>query len=163
MGLAVTHVIITIIILDLFRHYVFGKRKFPRYLLVVGGIAGLIPDIDIPIGFLITLFTSVQTNLHRVFTHSFIFPILILIIAIILHFKENHKWAKIGFVIAAGWSLHIIFDCFYGGYLPFTWPFNLITSCPSWGLAEYGASIDAIILVLWLVHEEIHNKIKDYI
>ena len=50
MALAVTHVILTIVILDLFRHYVFKKSKFPRYWLVIGGIAGLFPDIDIPLG-----------------------------------------------------------------------------------------------------------------
>ncbi len=163
MGLAVTHVIITIVILDLFRHYVFGKQKFPRYLLVIGGIAGLFPDIDIPIGWMMTLFTGTQITLHRIFTHSFIFPLLFLIIAIVLHYNKNHKWGRIGYVIAAGWTLHIIFDCIYGGYLPLVWPFDLITSCPSWGLMKFSEGIDAIILVLWLAHEEIHNKIRDYI
>ena len=47
MALAVTHVLLTIIVLDLLRHYVFDKKKFPRYLVVIGGIAGLVPDIDI--------------------------------------------------------------------------------------------------------------------
>ena len=48
MALALTHVLLVIVLLDLFRHYVLSKKKFPRYLLVVGGIAGLLPDIDVP-------------------------------------------------------------------------------------------------------------------
>ena len=39
MALAVTHVLIVIILLDLIRHYIVGKEKFPRYLVIIGGIA----------------------------------------------------------------------------------------------------------------------------
>ncbi len=59
--------------------------------------------------------------------------------------------------------MHLLMDCLYGGYLPMFWPFDWVTHCPSWGLAEHSHSIDAILLVAWLLHEEIHNKIRDYI
>ena len=73
MALAVTHVLIAILTLDFFRHYVFGLKKFPRHLLVVGGIAGLMPDIDIPLGWFFSFLTGNKVALHGEFTHSLIF------------------------------------------------------------------------------------------
>ncbi len=163
MGLAVAHVLGTIILLDLVRHYITGKQGFPRYLLVVGGVAALAPDLDIPLSWLLSFFAQDYVNLHRIFTHSFSFAVLFGIVALVLYLKKDMKWSKIFVAIAVGWSMHILMDCFYGGFLPMTWPFNFITSCPSWGLTNHSHSIDAILLVAWIVHEEIHNKIKDYI
>jgi hypothetical protein len=169
MALAVTHVILTIVLLDLFRHYVFGKQKFARYLLVVGGVAGLFPDIDIPFGWVYNFFTGASVNFHGMFTHSIIFPVIFLGVGLFLHYRKNMKWAKIFYVISAGWFLHLVLDCLFydfiwGGELKnFFWPWGLINFCPEWGISQYAAGIDAIILVVWLVHEEIHNRIKDYI
>ncbi|MAF99530.1 MAG: hypothetical protein CMH61_02860 [Nanoarchaeota archaeon] len=163
MPLAVTHVILTIVLLDIFRHYVFGKDKFPRYLLIIGGIAGLAPDLDIPLGWLISLFTGNVTDFHGIYTHSYFFPVLFLVIAGILHYKKNIKWANIFYVVAAGWTLHLPLDCLFGGIdKNFVWPLSVINYCPQWGIENHAHSIDAIILVFWLVHEEVHNKIKDY-
>src|SRR3989338_6310881 len=39
MAYAVTHILVVIVFLDLLRHYIFKKEKFPRYLVVLGGIA----------------------------------------------------------------------------------------------------------------------------
>jgi membrane-bound metal-dependent hydrolase YbcI (DUF457 family) len=164
MALAVTHVILTIVILDLFRHYLFGKHKFPRYLLVIGGIAGLLPDIDIPLTWAYNFLTGYLVNLHGTFTHSFIYPILFIALGIFFYQYKEYKWAKICFVISFGWFTHLSLDCLFGGYKTFFWPMNFSpVFCPQWGISSYAASIDAIILILWIVHEEIHNKIKDYI
>lgn len=163
MALAVTHVILTIVVLDLFRHYWFGKRRFPRYMLVIGGIAGLFPDIDIPLSWVYNLFTGASTSFHGLFTHSIVFPILFVIIGAILHYKKNHKWAKIFYIVAFGWFFHLVLDCMFGGYKTFFWPVFFPSYCPQWGISSYATSIDAIILVAWLIHEEVHKKIKDYI
>ncbi len=164
MANSVTHIIIAIFILDLFRHYVFGKKKFPRYLLVVGGIAGLAPDIDVPLTWLYRFLTSSSADLHGLFTHSIIFIIFFMALALFFHVRKNVKWEKIFYVVSAGWFMHLILDCFYGGYKTFFWPLQYATSfCPQWGIQAYAVDIDAIILVLWLVHEELHQRIKDYI
>ena len=165
MALAVTHIILTIALLDIFRHYVFGLKKFPRYLLVVGGIAGLAPDLDIPLGWVLTLLTGNPVNIHGLFTHSIFFALLFALIGAVFHYYKNLKWAKIFYVIAVGWILHIFLDCFYGmdSTKLFLWPYQILPSfCPSWDLYQYAHSTDAIILVLWLLHEEIHHKIKCY-
>ncbi len=166
MALAVAHVLIAIFVLDLFRHYVFGLKKFPRYLIVIGGIAGLAPDLDIPLGMIISFITGKTVELHRVFTHSFFFVLLFAAIGVLLHYKKITLWRNMSYVVAAGWFLHIFLDCFYGGDLShsfFFWPLsNPPTFCPSWNLYTYGNHIDAIILVMWLIHEEVHKKVRDY-
>ncbi len=164
MALAVTHVLIAIVILDLFRHYVFGLKKFPRYLVVLGGIGGLLPDTDIPLSWVYNFFTGMEVNFHGTFTHTIIIPIVLLAAALIRHSQKDLKSAKILYVISAGWFIHLVLDCLYGGYRTFLWPFYPLAGfCPEWGLSLHAMSIDALILVFWLVHEEIHHKIKDYI
>jgi|SRR3989344_2302104 len=165
MALAVTHIILTIALLDIFRHYVFGLKKFPRYLLIIGGIAGLAPDLDIPIGWMFSLLTGNTINIHGLFSHSIFFVLLFLITGLLVHYYGNPKWAKIFYVISVGWTFHIFLDCVFNAYSTFFWPLSIDTTafCPARSFLEgYRSSIDAIILVVWLVHEEIHHKIKDY-
>lgn len=165
MALAVTHVLLTIVILDLFRHYVFGKKKFPRYLIVVGGIAGLLPDIDVPISWLLSFLSGTTIDLHRLFTHSVFFVLLFLLLAIVFQYSQkNMKWAKIFYAITVGWAFHLVLDCFYGdSWSSILWPLSFFLSfCPTWDIHPYASGIDAIILVLWLVHEEAHSYITDY-
>ena len=46
MPYAVAHVILTIVIADIYRDY-FAKKRFPMVYVLIAGIAGLIPDADI--------------------------------------------------------------------------------------------------------------------
>ena len=47
---AVVHVLFAIIALDLVRDYLIkDKKKFPLHYVFIGGVAGLLPDIDIPV------------------------------------------------------------------------------------------------------------------
>ncbi len=162
MAYAVTHIITTIVILDIFRHYVFNKKRFPRYLIVVGGIAGLAPDLDIPLTWLYNVFIDGSVNLHRLFTHSFFFPAAFVLLALFLWYYKNAKWAKISAVIAFGWLFHILLDWLYGSTKGFLWPLEATLPAVGWNLYPLSPSIDAILLVLWLVHEEAHSYVKDY-
>jgi hypothetical protein len=69
-------------------------------------------------------------------------------------------------MVAAGWVVHILLDGFLGGpellsWIPIIAP---ITSLPSITLdVHQAAALDATILILWLIHEEVAHKIKDYI
>ncbi|MDP3734220.1 MAG: metal-dependent hydrolase [Nanoarchaeota archaeon] len=169
MALAVTHVLVVIIILELFRYYVFEKDKFPRYLVVIGGIAGLVPDVDIPLGWFLSLVSGTTVYFHGLFTHSIFFVLLFLALAFIRHYQDDQKWAKIFAVIAVGWFFHLVLDCFYGGFSStetklFLWPLTIMPSfCPSWNVYLFAPHIDAILLVVWLIHEEIHGYIKKYV
>lgn len=164
MALAVTHILIPLILLDLARHYIFKKENFPRYLVVIGGLAGLAPDLDVILGWIYSLITGVSTNLHGEALHSLYWPLLLVLAAIYLHYKNQMKWASILYVIAFGLTFHAFLDCLFGGMKWFLWPIftSSLKFCPQWGIQHHATSIDAILLVLWLVHEELHKKIKDY-
>ncbi len=161
---AVTHVIIAIVLIDLVRDYVFKKKGFPLYLVLIGGIFALIPDFDVLIGwFMGTL------EYHRVFTHNFLIPLVFGLVALILwYFWRNKVYWKVALVAGAGYLIHVLMDFFFSGYMYPLWPlmdFQYGLSLIPYDLfgGTIYAGLDAIILVLWLVHEYWQHNIKDYI
>ena len=174
MPYAVAHVILTIVIADIYRDY-FAKKKFPMIYVLIAGIAGLLPDLDIPASWLLNLIFKTHYNFHRVYTHSLLYSIVFFILAILFLIikKEQYKifnfqikkqaFYLFFFAMSFGWLMHVALDCGLAadGYL------NLIPSiplsfCPSPFSNSILTGIDAIILVLWLVHEQWKHDIVDY-
>ena len=57
MPFAVTHVISSIILVDLYRDYVANHKKyFTLHTVFIAGLAGLLPDIDLPLNWLLNFF-----------------------------------------------------------------------------------------------------------
>lgn len=170
---AVTHVLLTIIAIDLYRDYVSRhKRYFTMHTLFIAGIAGLLPDIDVPIGW---LFQILNLNLpallqHGYITHTALFGLVFLIPGIILWIEKKHKFAVIFFVICFGILFHCFFDYLIGGgrmegimwFFPFSTEAYRINLLSRIGLADLPTALDAIILLLWLYHEELKHKISDF-
>ncbi len=175
MPYAVTHVILTIVIADIYRDY-FAKRKFPMVYVLIAGIAGLMPDLDIPASGLINLLFGANYNFHRIFTHSLLYA-MVFFAASTLFFifgkkeysvfrrkVQNRAVVLFFLAMAFGWLMHVSLDCGLSGdgYL------NLIPSiplkfCPHPFSSDVLAGFDAAILVLWLIHEQWKHDIKDYI
>ncbi len=169
MPLAVTHVLLTIILVDLYRDYVAKhKRFFTLHTLVIAGVAGLLPDIDIPINWLLNVFGA--GLVHGTITHAPIFVLIFLIPAFIFLRKGKHKTAMYFFVICFAILLHVFFDFLLGGGtwegIMWLWPLSTqafkIHLLSKIGLQNIPAAIDALILLGWLWHEEIKHKIKDF-
>lgn len=168
MPFAVTHVLASIILVDLYRDY-FAKRKkyFTLHTVFIAGFAGLLPDIDLPSGFFLNLF-GIELG-HRTITHTPLFGLIFLIPALILWGQKKHKAAMYFFVISFGILLHILLDYTFStdnGGIMLLYPFsnaqyavNLLKGATT----NFFAGIDAIILLLWLWHEEIKHKISDFI
>lgn len=169
MPFAVTHVLSNIILVDLYRDY-FAKHKkyFTLHTIFIAGFAGLLPDIDIPLNWILNLFGA--DLVHRTITHTPLFALIFLIPGFILWRKKKHTMAMYFFVTSFAVFLHIFLDYFFasdaGGGIMFFYPFstaeyalNLLKGTS----ATLFAGIDAIILLLWLWHEEIKHKISDYI
>lgn len=168
MPYAVTHVLLTIILVDLYRDY-FTKHKkyFTLHTIFIAGLAGLLPDMDIPLNWFLNLFGLGIA--HGTITHTPLFGLIFLIPAFILWHQKKHKAAMYFFVICFGILFHIFLDYLfksdaYG--IMFFYPFstnmfglNLLSGLTSNALA----GIDAIILLAWLWHEEIKHKISDFI
>jgi hypothetical protein len=165
MPFAITHVLIAIILIDLFRKFVIKKENFPLYLVLIGGIFGLLPDIDIPIAWILGIDPG---NIHQVYTHNFLIPFLILLCAVALW--NYKKEAHILLVASAGWTIHTLLDSiFTSTYLLFPFSTNefglhLTTIfLPANILGTFYMGMDAIILIIWLLYESKKGNIKDYI
>ena len=173
MPLAVTHVILTIIAVDLYRDYVAKhKRYFTLWTVFVAGVAGLIPDIDILLyPLLTTLNIDISLLAHGQITHTPIFASVFLIPFAILWLRKKHRLGVIFLVVFVGIMSHILLDYVIKGGdengLMFFYPFSTerykIFLLDGTNSILNTAGLDAIILLLWLLHEEWKHKIKDYI
>ena len=173
MPLAVTHVLLTIIIVDLYRDYVTRHKKyFSLHTIMIAGVAGLLPDIDIPLSWILD-YLGIQIELlqHGGIAHTPFFGLIFLIPAFILHSRKKYKESAYFFVLCFGILLHLFLDIVIGGGghngIMLFWPLlgngyylGIVSSA---GLANLPAALDAIILILWLWHEEKKHKIKDFI
>ncbi len=165
---AVVHVLFTIIVLDLFRDYIIkDKRRIPLHYIFIGGIAGLLPDIDVPLFWLLNNFLGINVPFfHRMFTHTFLF-IGVFLLASLVCFDISRKASELLGIITFGAAFHVFLDwLLVGGVAPF-YPF----SGASYGLDLIGRlhlplaveGLEAIVLLLWLWHEEKKHRISDFI
>jgi len=164
---AVVHVLFTIIVLDLFRDHVLkDKKKLPLHYVFIGGIAGLLPDIDVLLFWALSLLGFDVPFFHRVFTHTFPFILLFLFLSLI-YFDLNRKISKLFGIMTFGVAFHILLDFVFTGAIAPFYPF----SYASYGLNLIGRlnlplaieGLEAIVLILWLWHEEKTHKISDFI
>ncbi|MDP3919063.1 MAG: metal-dependent hydrolase [Nanoarchaeota archaeon] len=166
MAYAVTHVLIAIILIDLFRKYVLKKKEFPLYLVLLGGIAGLLPDIDIIIFWILQTATDISLSaVHHPYTHNLIIPIIILLFAIIT--RKNSKLSHPAFVISAGYTIHIILDTIFS-QIPIFYPLSNKILGLNLGLifslsGTFFIGLDAILLVSWLIYQWKTRNMRDYI
>lgn len=173
MPLAVTHVILTILAVDIYRDY-FAKHK--RYLslhtILIAGVAGLLPDIDIPISWAYQFFTGSEKWLHGYWTHTPFFALLFLIPGLYLYFlKDDKKKGVLLYVISFGIFFHLFLDWFLGGGagegVMWFWPISTYASklhlLLKLDISGLFMGLDAALLIVWLWHEEMKHKIKDYI
>jgi membrane-bound metal-dependent hydrolase YbcI (DUF457 family) len=77
---------------------------------------------------------------------------------------DKKQAAILLFVIAFGYSFHIILDLFVlgGPYMPL-YPFSNFTMPRTFVTQDQMFGLDAILLLVWLAHEEYKHRIKDYI
>ncbi len=170
MPLAVTHVLLTIILVDLYRDYVTKHRRyFTLYTVFIAGFAGLLPDIDLPFNLFLNFF---GLNVpHGTITHTPLFGLIFLIPAFIFWYFKKHKVAMLFFVTCFGVLFHIFLDYLLGGgyhegilvFYPLSNAAFKLHLLSKLNIPNIPAAIDAIILLLWLWHEEIKHKIKDFI
>ena len=161
MPYAVTHALIPIILVDTVRDHVFKmkKRFLPNRYIIFAGIAGMLPDLDL-------LFTP---SLHRTITHSIWFPLIFLFGFLLSYTFQKEKLYKIFLMLFVGFSLHVLMDAtLLGSVAPF-FPLdatqiglNLLAPVVSLRPDVFPA-IDAVLLFMWLIHEELEHNISEYL
>ncbi len=179
MPYAVAHILFPILLVAIFRDFI-SKKKFSLHYVLLAGLGGVLPDIDIPISMLLNHFGIISWELHKTFTHSIFFPIVLFAIFLILKpvhakaricniGKHGLKLNNIFLVLAFGALIHILLDLVFGSgafllyplleldfgidafsYLPYSW--NTLA-----------ALLDGILLVTWIVYLELKHKISDFI
>ena len=189
MPYAVTHILIAIIAAEIIRDYIVkDKRKFPLHYVLIAGIAGLLPDIDVLFVYsarALGIVAEKALELHASFTHSFLWVGIFLLAAfMVLGIEKEYgkskgvKWLEKGFtkhhlkisgilfIIALGILIHLSLDFLIAGQarlLFFSEPFGL-NLIPEGRFGNMiAAGVDAVLLLGWLIHEELKHKISDFI
>jgi len=168
MPFAVTHVLLSIIVIDLYRDYYLKKKHLiPLSFIFYGGLAGLLPDIDIPFTWLVNVLGILSGNFHRLFTHSLFFPLIFLLISFFFIYKKNRKMAILLGIISFGTFFHIFLDFLFTNQVMLFYPLSNmdfgVNIFGKLGVFSIEAGLDAFILLSWLWHEEKKHKISDFI
>ena len=167
MAFAVTHILSTILLLDIWRNKIYKhKKKIPLAYIYFAGFFSMMPDLDF-IVYHITNQLFGWNLVHRIHSHTILMPMVIMVFASFM-FNINKKWGRITVLCAFAYLGHIILD-YLVGWPPFTylWPFSsaeltftlLPKAFKDW---FWWAALDAALLIVWLFWEFKHNRIKDF-
>lgn len=164
-----THVLVGIILIELFRDFfIKDARKFPRYYILLMAIASVFPDFE---------YIFQVPYLHRAFLHSLFLPLLFFVSGILsyaFHFKNKNIGKKhlkipiIFFILASGSLLHIFLDVFLRDGAMLFYPFseqmigfNLISYIPI-SQSVTLIALDTLLLFFWIFWMEFKLKVRDY-
>jgi membrane-bound metal-dependent hydrolase YbcI (DUF457 family) len=175
---AVTHFLLSAIVVNLIRDFVIkNKRAFPLHLVLLGGIGGILPDFDIAVYWLIGKFGFAIGEIHRTYTHTIWVPLTFFVLSLVFWnwsskfmSKRHLAWSEVFFVLGIGTFIHIILDSVVEGT---TMPFyplmvtkvglNLAGNLPEHVHSSFSAVLDAALLIIWMVYIELKHKISNFI
>lgn len=184
MPYAVTHILVPIIIVALIRdRYLKNKDKkhFPLHYVLIAGIGGALPDIDIPISILLNFLGFENWNIHRTFTHSISFSAIFFLLFLLLKpvkekaricnlTRHKLKLNLIFLMFAVGISTHIFLDALFGEvtylFYPITsqaYGINLLDIFPQDLQDSLLPTLDGVLLFVWIIYLELKHKISDFI
>lgn len=175
---AVTHFLVAAIVVNLIRDYlVKDKKSFPLHLVLIGGLAGLLPDFDIAVFWVMGFFGFVSSEVHRTLSHTIWVPLLFFILSFVFWKNKSRSiskyrltWSNVFFVLGVGCFIHILLDgIVVGSVIPF-YPFiglvvglNLAGYLPLHIQSALTPSLDALLLMLWMIYIELKHKISNFI
>ncbi len=183
MPFTATHILIPILLAAVFRD-IYNKRnktKFPLHYVLIAGLGGILPDIDIIISVILNLFGIENWNIHKTFTHSLFFPVVFFVLFLISSKmkakaqicrirRHKLKISMIFLAISFGILTHILLDSIFGQKAYFFYPFSL----NDYGIDLVGylprdlrgaafPLMDGFLVVIWIIYLEIKHKISDFI
>ncbi len=167
---AATHILIPIILADIVRDYrMKDKKYFTNKHILLCGIGGILPDLDVAVGLVMSLFTGSSPMIfHRTITHSIFIPLILLVMTAVLKHLGKKEAYKAGIMITAGYVIHLMLDFLLIDYIMPFYPFSTvkmglnIIKADSFGTTLM-LGLDTVILLAWLIHEQIKHRIIDYI
>jgi membrane-bound metal-dependent hydrolase YbcI (DUF457 family) len=172
----VTHILLPLIILSLFKDWYDSKhkKKFSLRYVLIAGIAGVLPDLDIFAFWILNFFSYTIEEVHRTIAHSLIIPTAFFILFLVTSPKiqtkvRKLKWKTTFLMISIGTFLHIFLDSILNGKVLPLFPFsnlevglNLFGYLPQQLLGIAAPSLDGGLMILWLIYLEWKHKISDF-
>ena len=184
MPLAVTHVLVPIISLALLKDYSSkAKKYFTKKHVFLVGVAGLSPDIDLILYRIAQLLGQSLPSSdigHRIIFHNIWIPLGFIGFFALFNYlakskkskKRYESFSKVFLVLFIGFTMHLLLDAVLtGNVMPF-YPLNsyminldligkaaVVSGIP--GLTIL-VSMDALLLLFWLWHQEMEHHILDY-
>lgn len=177
---AVTHIIIALVLMSIIRDFYInkkGRKSFPLHYVLIAGIAGLLPDLDIVAFWGLHFIGFSLSEVHRTFTHSLLVPILFLGLYLLTKSikirelgRHKLKLSTIFLMISFGTLIHLLLDATLSGLIAPFYPFytfqiglDLVHYLP-YPLRDLAIpSLDAAILVIWLIYMELRHRLSDFI
>ena len=93
---AVTHFLIPVILLELFRQiFIKDKKSFPIHYVFIGGLAGLLPDFDVAAYYVLSFFGFTINEVHRTFSHNLFVPLFFILLSGIFYKFKNKELMKL--------------------------------------------------------------------
>ena len=167
MPAAVAHTITGLFLGERLRNKFFSK--YSQFFVLVCGIAGLFPDIDIAVYFVLRLFIKDLPFqiVHRGFTHTIFFPLIFLAAALVALALKKEKPFVLFYMISVGTLSHVVLDFVLTQRIALFYPLSDVTN--GIGLVpdtQFGRtivmSIDAVLLTLWIVYLYWKGHIKKF-
>lgn len=181
---AVTHFLVPALIIAIIRDFYIRekpKKNFSLHYVWIAGIAGILPDFDFGVYFILKFFGSTITldKIHQVYTHVFFIPLIFLVLGMIFSYskfnisvcsirKHRLKLNLILFVVAFGYVCHLLLDSIVGPIYPFrpfsSLPFGFnLSYLINISDPLFEAVIDGILFIIWISYLEFKHKISDFI
>lgn len=142
------------------------KMKDLALISFIGGIAGMLPDADFLLFYIKQVFPDFPFYvLHRTLTHSLVFSLFFLVIALL--FYKKPMIFSILLVTSLGVTTHIALDYLTDTNLVLFYPFS--ESMSGIGVIPRGyyghrliTSIDAVVFALWISWLFYKKRINDF-
>ena len=184
---AVTHILFPLILTSIFRDLFVSrnksenKKKFSSHYVLVAGIGGLLPDLDVAAFWILHFFGFTFEAIHRTFAHSVFIPFIFLLLYIFLRNSDtNARICNIGrhklklhlifIAFAFGSFTHLLLDGTLSGVIAPFYPLstqliglNLFGYFPDVLELLAAPTLDAALLIIWIIYLELKHKISDFI
>lgn len=173
MPFAVTHILAPLILVAIIRDF-FLKKKFSLHYVLIAGLAGILPDIDVALFWVLYFFGFTFEQIHKTFLHSLFIPLFFFLLYLtFLSRKDKNKKLRLSIVflmLAIGSLIHLILDGIFGPTFQLFYPisnlqvgFYLTDYLPYELQSLFLPSLDALLLIIWLIYLEVKHKISDFI
>jgi membrane-bound metal-dependent hydrolase YbcI (DUF457 family) len=167
MAFAATHILATIIVIEIFRKYFPKiKRRIPLNHVYIASIFSFVPDFDFIIYWFIKKITTIVI-MHKTYSHTIIIPMAILAASFIV-FQYNKKWGRLVFLCSLAYFGHLFIDYLTSWPFAYLWPFKIKNYSfqlipAAFKTLFWWAALDAVFLIVWLIWMFKNRFIKRFI